>query len=199
MVNAKEGFYAREQKGFRPPEYCHSLMSFIRPVERTAMPNQLPTAAPQSIGAAFAHINALTSPGVDDLKVMVLLEAAGLELYRGMAAGTDNAAVAALLEHNGREEMAHAHRVAKAIKAISGEDYPPPESADNPYLTGPIPSAPLTADGLRGLAQGEFAGEGLYERWAANCANAEAARLFLLNGGEEREHGDRLIEAAGLL
>ena len=62
-----------------------------------------------------------------------------------------------------------------------------------------IPSMPITAEALRGLSQGEFAGEGLYERWASNCDNAEAAQLFRLNGGEERDHGERLIAAAGLL
>jgi hypothetical protein len=159
------------------------------------MPTQLPPGAPATIGEAFAHINGVTAPTVDDLKVMVLLEAAGLDLYRGISAGSDNPAVVALLEHNGREELAHSHRVAKAILAISGESYPPPEAADNPYLDGPMMEVPLTPEGLRGLSQGEFAGEGLYERWAANCDNAEAARLFRLNGGEERDHG----EAAELL
>ena len=163
------------------------------------MTTQLPPGAPATIGEAFAHINSLSAPTVDDLKVMVLLEAAGLDLYRGMLPGTDNAEVAALLEHNGREEMAHAHRVSKAIRAISGEDFLPPESADNPYLASPFPTMPITADALRGLSKGEFAGEGLYERWAENCDNAEAARLFRLNGGEERDHGDRLLKAAKLL
>lgn len=163
------------------------------------MLTQFPPGAPATLGEAFAHINALTAPTVDDLKIMVLLEAAGLELYRGMMPGTDNADVAALLEHNGREEMAHAHRVSKAIKAISGEDFAPPEAADNPYLAVPFPAMPVTAEGLRGLSQGEFSGEGLYERWAANCDNAEAARLFRLNGGEERDHGERLLKAAALL
>ena len=57
----------------------------------------------------------------------------------------------------------------------------------------------VTPEGLRGLAQAEVAGEQLYESWAANADNPEAARLFRLNGGEERDHGDRLIEAAALL
>jgi rubrerythrin len=165
----------------------------------TPMPVELPAGAPQNIGAAFAHINGLDSPSVNDLKLMVLLEAAGLDLYRSMIPGTENDEVAALLDHNGREEMAHAHRVSKAIRAISGEDFPPPEAADNPYLAGPFPSAPLTPEGLRGLSKGEFGGEALYERWAANCDNAEAARLFRLNGGEERDHGNRLLAAAALL
>ena len=163
------------------------------------MPVELPASAPKTIGEAFARINAVTAPSLDELKMMVLIEAAGQELYRNMATGTDNAEVVALLEHNGREELAHGHRVAKAIRAISGEEFLPPAAQDNPYLSGPIPTAPLTAAGLRGLAQGEFAGEGLYEKWAANIGNEEAARLFRQNGKEEAEHGERLIAAAGLL
>ncbi len=160
---------------------------------------ELPQGAPATIGEAFAHINAAVKPSVDQLKVMVLLEAAGQELYRNMAAGTDHPGVIAILEHNGREELAHGHRVAKAIRAISGEEFLPPAAADNPYLAGPIPTAPITPEGLRGLAQGEYAGDDLYEKWAANIGNEEAARLFRQNGKEELEHGGRLIEAAGML
>jgi hypothetical protein len=167
--------------------------------EEPIMPVAIPAGAPATMAEAFAQINALDRPSVDQLKVMVLLEAAGQELYRAMAKGTDNAAVIALLEHNGREELAHGHRVAKAIRAISGEDYLPPAPADNPYLAGPLPSARLTVESLRGLAQSEVAGEALYEKWAANIGNAEAARLFRQNGREEVEHGDRLLEAAALL
>jgi rubrerythrin len=163
------------------------------------MTTTLPAGAPTELSAAFAHINGVTAPTVDDLKVMVLLEAAGLELYRGMAAGAPSASVAALLEHNGREELAHAHRVAKAILAISGESFPPPHAADNPYLGQTVPQMPVTAEALRKLAQGEFAGEQLYERWAANIGNADAAQQFRQNGKEETEHGQRLIEAADLL
>lgn len=159
----------------------------------------LPAGAPQTLGAAFAHINGVTTPSLLDLKIMVLLEAAGLELYRSVAAGSDNASVKELLDHNGREELAHAHRVAKAITAISGEEFMPPDAQDNPYLAAAMPATPATAETLRGLAQGEFGGETLYETWAANCDNTEAARLFRLNGREETEHGNRLIEAAALL
>jgi hypothetical protein len=163
------------------------------------MPVEIPAGAPSTIGEAFAKIAGVAKPSVDELKVMVLLEAAGQELYRHMATGTDHAGVIAILDHNGREELAHGHRVAKAIRAISGEDYLPPAAADNPYLAGPIPTAPVTAAALRGLAQSEVAGEVLYETWASNIGNEEAARLFRQNGKEEVEHGDRLLEAAALL
>lgn len=160
---------------------------------------QLPTGAPQTLSEAFGYIKELTEPTLDDLKMMVLVEAAGQELYFDMSAGSDNPEVVALLKHNGRDELAHSHRISKAILAISGESYPPPEASDNPYLQGPIPRAPLTVEGLRGLAEGEFDGEQMYEAWAASTSNEEAARLFRLNGKEEADHGNRLLEAAGLL
>jgi rubrerythrin len=161
---------------------------------------ELPNGAPATLGEAFAHINGVITPTVTDLKVMVLVEAAGLELYRKMAEGTDHAGVIDLLHHNGREELAHAHRVAKAIAAMTGEDFAPPAAQDNPYLQGPaLPSPPVTAAGLRKIAEGEFGGEKLYEGWAARVGNDEAARQFLLNGKEEADHGKRLLEAAALL
>ncbi len=160
---------------------------------------KLPEGAPETLGAAFAHVNSLTSPSLDDLKIMVLLEAAGLELYRGLADATNNPGVIALLERNGHEELAHAHRVSKAIQAISGEEYMPPQPADNPYLATKLPVMPVTSESLRGLAKGEFAGKQLYDTWAASSENVEAARLFRLNGKEETDHGNRLMEAADLL
>jgi rubrerythrin len=163
------------------------------------MTTLLPAGSPQTLGAAFAHINSVTAPTLDDLKVMVLVEAAGLELYRGVASGTDNPAVIALLDHNGREELAHAHRVSKAIAAINGEEFLPPAAEDNPYLAGEMPQISTTAEAFRGLAQGEFSGQALYESWAQNSENPEAARLFRLNGKEEADHGNRLLEAAALL
>ena len=163
------------------------------------MPTALPANAPATLGAAFAHINSLTAPTVDDLKVMVLVEAAGLALYENIAKGTDNAAVIALLLHNGREELAHAHRCGKAIHALTGEEFAPPAPEANPYLSQPMPQMPLTPESLKGLAHGEFGGEALYETWAANIGNEEAARQFRLNGKEEADHGNRLLEAAALL
>lgn len=161
---------------------------------------EIPEGGARTLGEAFAQINGTTSPSLVDLKVMVLVEAAGLELYRKMAEGTDHPGVIDLLHHNGREEMAHAHRVSKAILAISGEDFPPPAAEDNPYLQGgPLPSTALSAEALRKVAESEFGGEKLYESWAASIGNAEAARQFTLNGKEEADHGNRLLQAAALL
>lgn len=160
----------------------------------------LPATAPQTLGAAFKHIYAIDTATVDDLKVMVLVEAAGLTLYAHSAGGTDHPGVKDLLNANGREEMVHAGRVSKAIKALTGETYPPPTAANNPYLQSDMPPAdPLTADGLRKLADTEFGGDALYSRWAKGFDNAEAVELLLQNGREESDHGNRLLEAAALL
>lgn len=160
----------------------------------------LPEGAPPTIREAFAHIGTVTAPSVLDLKVMVLVEAASQELYRSSAEGTDNAEVIELLHANAREEFLHGTRVASAIEAISGERFPAPEAAENPYLAeGSFPIVELTPEALRNLAQLEFSGENLYDGWAATLSNPEAARLLRLNGKEETNHGNRLIRAAEIL
>ena len=161
---------------------------------------ELPAGAPATLGEAFAHIGTVTAPGVMDMKVMSLVEAAAMTLYYKTAETAEDPRVADLLKRNGREEMLHGQRVALAIKAVSGEDFFVPMAEDNPYLqAGSGPIGEITKDGLTKLSVGEFAGEGLYETWASNTANAEAARLFRLNGKEETDHGNRLLEAAALL
>jgi rubrerythrin len=161
--------------------------------------HSIPEGCPGTLFEAFAHIAAAEAPTVDTLKVMVMVEAAGKALYDDMALGTDNAEVQALLRHNGREELAHAHRVAKAIGAITGTAYPVPGPAENPYLVTPPPRAAVTRESLLKLAEAEFGGEDLYARWASNVGVEEAAALFRLNGREETEHGGRLQQAAELL
>lgn len=161
---------------------------------------QLPEGAPATLLEAFGHIGQIEQPSVSDLKVMVLVEAAGLEVYRRTAAQFDHPAVRALLIENGYEEFKHALRVSDAIRALAGEDFPAPAPQDNPYCQGEIPAfGEASAEALRGLSQAEFGGKDLYEGWARNCGNEEAARLFRLNGKEEAEHGGRLVEAARLL
>ncbi len=159
----------------------------------------IPEGSPQTLGGAFGHIDTVEKPTINDLKVMVLVEAAGQTLYAETAKATDHPGVQDLLNHNGREEMAHAHRVSKAITALTGEDFPPPAAQDNPYLVGPIPSTPVTPEGLAKTAEAEFGGDALYAKWADAIGNDEAAALFGLNGSEESDHGNRLLEAAALL
>jgi rubrerythrin len=162
--------------------------------------HELPEGAPATLNEAFAKIAVLPSPSVEDLKVMVLVEAAGKRLYDDLATNVESEGVKALLHRNGREELAHAHRMSRAIGKLTGADYPVPEPEENPYITTEAPP-PRAVDRafLAGLATAEFGGEDLYERWASNCDNAEVAALMRQNGREEREHGNRLHEAAELL
>jgi rubrerythrin len=158
--------------------------------EEPIMPVVLPSDAPQTLGEAFARINSVTAPTMTDLKVMVLVEAAGQTLYEKSAEGADDPRVKALLIENGHEEMKHARRAAEAIKLLTG---------DNPYLTGHIPVAAITPEGLRKTAESEFNGDALYARWADSLDNAAAAELLRANGREETDHGNRLLEAAAIL
>jgi rubrerythrin len=159
--------------------------------------SQLPASAPEKARDAFAHINAVVSPTIDDLKLMVFLEASGLAAYHELAGSAPNDEVRGLLEANGREELAHAHRVAKVIKILSGEDFPPPSAEDNRYV-GPV-GRPLDRELLNVLVTAEDNGDALYRTWAENIGNAEAAELLLQNGKEELRHAERAKQAAELL
>jgi len=159
--------------------------------------SQLPASAPETTGAAFAHINAVVSPTIDDLKLMVFLEASGLTAYEELAQSAPNAEIGALLRANGREELAHAHRVSKVIKRLTGEDFPPPDAADNPYAK---PSGRgVDRQMLEYLVTAENNGNDLYETWASHTDDAEAAALLRQNGKEEVRHGERAAQAIALL
>ena len=156
-----------------------------------------PNYLPQSVGEAFKHINSVTAPTIDDLKLMVYLEASGEMSYGELADTAPNDAIAKLLRANGREEVAHAHRVAKAIRLISGEEFAVPSPADNPYARKSGRKVDRAI--LEGAVKGENNGKTLYDTWADNTKNAEAAALFRQNGIEEAQHGARAQEAIGLL
>jgi rubrerythrin len=159
--------------------------------------SRLPPGAPDSPGAAFAHINAVVSPTIDDLKLMVFLEAAGKTSYEELAQSAPNDAVRGLLQANGREELAHAHRVAKVIERLTGEAFPPPADADNPFAK---PSGRTLDRGvLEFLAAVESSGGDLYDTWASHTADPDAAALLRQNAKEERLHGDRATQALALL
>ena len=61
--------------------------------------------------------------GVDDMKLMILLETAGEPLYEKLASMVSDEESAKLLRMNGREETAHAHRLKQAIELLTGESY----------------------------------------------------------------------------
>lgn len=160
---------------------------------------ELPANAPRTSLEAFEYVGAMgANATVDDLKILALTEAIGLELYTNMAEGTDNLAVRELLLENGQEELRHAHRVSEAIEILTGEAFPIPSIDNNPIYT-PLPVMPLTREALQKLADAEFAGETLYSGVASAFEDERAKALFLQNGKEEAEHGHRLARAAELL
>lgn len=158
----------------------------------------LPAGMPQTSEAAFAYIGTIDRPSVDDLKLMVCLEASGLSFYKALAAGAPSKAIGDLLAANGREEMAHARRLQKAIEILSGETFDIPAPDANPYDTAPA-TLPVDEALLDNMAKGEFGGELMYEGWAAKIGNDEVAKLLRQNGKEERRHGERAQQAKALL
>ena len=153
---------------------------------------------PKNAAEAGAYIFTVAKPTLDDLKVMVLLEAAGQGFYAGLCEGAQSDEIRALLAKNGQEEMGHAHRVARVIKQVHGEDFAVPGPDENPYYTKPAGLA-VSKEMLESIIKGEIGGEALYEGWAAALDDEEAARLFRQNGKEERGHGDRAQQAIALL
>ena len=158
----------------------------------------IPKDAPQDLYDAFAYLGSLTRPTLDDLKLTVLLEAAGKAMYDHFAASVSHPAMQALLSASGRDELAHARRVSRAIGLLTGADYPVPEREENPYLVGWL-APTLTKDLLENLAEAEFRGEDMYGQWAEGCENAAVAELFRQNGREESLHGERLKTMSHLM
>lgn len=159
----------------------------------------LPANTPKTTQEAFEYVGSIgPNVTIDDLKILALTEALGMELYAGLASGTDNSAVRDLLLENGKEELLHARRVSEAIEILTGTPFPIPAIEDNPIYT-PLPDMPLTREALQKLADAEFAGENMYDGIAASFDDERAKALFLQNGKEEGGHGQRLAQAAELL
>jgi rubrerythrin len=159
---------------------------------------ELTPTMPKDAASAGAYIFTVAKPTLEDLKVMVLLEAAGEGFYQALSASAPNEEVRALLAKNGQEEMGHAHRVVRVIKQVFGEDVEIPAAENNPYASGNRGMA-VSKEMLTQMIQGELAGEGLYERWAEALGDEEAGRQLRRNGLEERRHSERAQQALELL
>jgi len=160
--------------------------------------SNLPDNLPDNAGLALAHLARVEVPTVDDLKLMVLVEASGQCFYEGLAEATDHAEAGALLRQNGREELGHAHRVRRVIEELTGEPFAVAAPEDNPYFQS-MKGVVLNRALLDGVAGAEAGGDQLYGCWADSIDNAKAAELLRLNGREETLHGQRVQEVARLL
>lgn len=158
----------------------------------------LPDTLPPDFFAAITHLESLERLDLDSLKLMVLLETAGEPLYESLAALAPDEETRALMRANGREEVAHATRLAKAIEILSGEPFEIPPLSENPYAEPP-PFGALTPDLLQQVQEGERQGDRSYRRYAKAEPNEEVAALLRQNGEEEARHAKRVARVAELL
>lgn len=162
------------------------------------MASNMPELIPADFSAALAHLNSVETLGLDQMKLMVLLETSGEPLYEKLASLAPEGEATELLLSNGREETAHAHRLKKAIEISTGEPYEIPPMSQNPYATAP-PFTELTPELLAGIEAGERNGDAGYQAWADKEANPEIAELLRQNGREETRHGERVARVAEIL
>ena len=158
----------------------------------------LPAELPADFASAIAQLGATDRMGVEEMKLLVLLEMAGEPLYEKLAELVSNQEARRLLLANGREETAHAHRVKKAIEIVSGEAFEIPPQSANPYAVAP-PFTEVSPELLAGVVEGEKKGGLDYERMAAEESNLEVAELFRQNGREEIKHGERVSRVIEIL
>ena len=90
----------------------------------------LPAGYPEQAFDAFAFLKSRTELSIEDMQVLAMIECFGEAFYLVLADNVANDEARALLTRNGNEERGHAHRLLKAIKLKSGEDY-------RPYPTAP--------------------------------------------------------------
>lgn len=153
---------------------------------------------PADFESALSYLNEVKVPTIDDFKLMAYVETGGEAFYAGLANGAPNEKIKKLLNQNGREERAHAHRLKRVIEKLSGEDFSVPTPEENPYYVEPE-GIPVDEDFLNFLIEAEKNGDDLYERWAQNMADEECAGWLRQNGKEETRHAGRAQEAIGYL
>jgi len=157
--------------------------------------SNLPKTIPPDFMAALAHLDTIDRLGVNEMKLLVLLEISGESLYQKLASLAPQGEATELLLTNGREEVAHAHRLKRAIEISTGEPFEVPSLDENPYAEPPS-FTELTPELLAGFVACEKNGDAGYQKWADNEPNAEIAELLRQNGREETRHGERVSRVA---
>ena len=90
------------------------------------MASNLPETIPADFMLALALLNTKDCLGIDEMKLMILLEVSGEPLYQKLASLAPEGEATELLLTNGREEVAHAHRLKRAIEISTGESFEVP-------------------------------------------------------------------------
>jgi hypothetical protein len=159
----------------------------------------LPDGYPQEAFAAFDVLKSRKQLTIDDMKVLALIECFGEAFYYVLAANVQNPQARALLCRNGQEERGHAHRVLKAIRLKSGQEYKLPQNDENPFFRFLPTELSCDANIIASLEAGEADGDLTYQAWADNEPDAMVANLLRQNGLEETRHGQRATQVRNLL
>jgi rubrerythrin len=157
-----------------------------------------PENMPADFETALNYLMAVTAPTINDFKLMTFVETGGEAFYAGLAKGAPNEKIKDLLNQNGREERAHAHRLKRVIEKMTGDSFAVPAPADNPYYVEPQ-GILVDKDFLNYLIEAENTGDSVYEIWASAVDDEECAAWLRQNGKEEVRHGERAKEAIGYL
>jgi rubrerythrin len=143
---------------------------------------------------ALGRVEQLDVPAME---LLYKLECSGEDFYNLLADRIGDDDAAELFRRNGKEELGHARRIARAIAIKLGHEYQPSASMQERYAI----ELPDTIDPamLPGIVAGEQAGDVGYQQWADHEPDPEVARLLRLNGREETLHGERVTQAIAIL
>jgi rubrerythrin len=144
--------------------------------------------------AALAQTEVLDVPAME---LLIRVENSGEDFYNALADRIGNDEAADLLRRNGREEVGHARRVARAIAIKTGSTYEPSAEMLERFEV-PLPDH-VSLDLFPVIVKAELDGDVGYQRWAEREADPEVARLLRLNGREETIHGERVSKALEIL
>jgi rubrerythrin len=154
----------------------------------------LPAGYPTDLIAAFDVLKTRKRLGLDELKVLALVESAGELFYQSIAKTARTEEARKLLTRTSQEERGHARRILNALQILGVESPTLPDIKDNPFSKNIPGEIPLSADFLSMLEKAEFDGDAHYQTWADGEPNGEIAKLLRQNGAEETRHGERAQE-----
>jgi rubrerythrin len=145
----------------------------------------------------FEQLGAADVLDVPLMEALWKLERSGEASYLAMAELVEDPRAKELLVRNGREEMGHARRIARALSIKVGHEWEPSEELAAPVEAQAPPY--LDKEILQMIVQAEIQGDAGYQKWADNEPDPEVERILRLNGREESLHGERIAEVIAIL